>query len=56
MQLPTVDGMQDMEYDKECDIECAMRHAMTLINNGEGVDQIAGQRVLLSIESVEHTQ
>lgn len=40
MQLPKVDGMQDMEFDIECDIECAMRPVMILINNGEGVDQI----------------
>ena len=31
-------------------MECAMRLAMILINNGEGVDQITAQRILLSIQ------
>ena len=56
MQLPTVDGMQDMKYDIECDVDCAIRHAIMLINNSEGVDQTTAQRILPSIILVDYFQ
>ena len=45
-----------MEYDIQCDMECAMHHAMMLSNWGGGVDQITTQRLLLSIKLGDHAQ
>ena len=47
--------LRDMEYDMEFNMECAVRHAMILINDGEGVDLIPAQRIL-NIKSGDHAQ
>ena len=43
-----------MEYDIQYDMECAMHHAIILMNNGGGVDQITTQRLVLSIKPGNH--
>ena len=37
MQLPTIDGMQDMGCDMDCDIVCAMRYAIDSAMSDEGI-------------------